>query len=268
MYIGQKIQESQANLIEYLTAIVMKEIGLETAQTIIASSALNNSELKKYSSDTDQFYKNESGFIATVKGEYYMQSSIVDALVNGDTEMFPSYLEEQSKYISQKLKNSYYFRPNKTKNLFASYARERIGNTDKFCNNIKNVDIQMQAPSSYAEVYLSENIIGKILHDITAISLSPVNTKKCNEDSLVSATQAIIAIKAYKNDNGDYPRSLEQLVPDYLSSVPLDYFDGNPLRYSKEDKILYSIGEDLKDEGGSAGEDWKKMPDPTFKIDF
>ncbi len=268
VYIGQKIQESQASLIEYLVAIVMKEKGLEVVQNIIASSNLNSDELKRYAQDLDKFYKNESGFIATVKGEYYMQSSIIDALVNGNTDILQTYKEEQSLDISQKLKNNYYFRPNKTKDLFANYARERIGNADKFCNNIKNVDIQMQAPSSYVEIYLSENIIGKILYDITAVSLSSVNTKKCNEDSLVSAAQAMIAIKAYKNDNGDYPNSLEQLVPDYLTSVPLDYFDGNSLRYSKEEKVLYSIGENLKDDGGSTGDDWKKMPDPTFKINF
>lgn len=268
VYIGQKIQESQATLIEYLIAIVMKEGGLETVQNIIALSNLNSDELKKYAQNLDQFYKNENGFISTIKGEYYMQSIIVDALVNGDTEVLQTYTEEQSRDISQKLKNNYYFRPNKTKALFAEYARKNIENVNKFCNNIQDVDIKMQVPPSYLKAYFSENLIGKIFHDITAINLSSANIKRCNEDSLISATQAIIAIKAYENDNGDYPSSLEQLVPDYLSSIPLDYFDGNPLRYSKEDKILYSIGEDLKDTGGSNGDDWKKMPDPTFKINF
>ena len=268
VYIGQKIQESQVSLLGYLVAISMKETGLETVQRVITSSNLSTEELKKYAKDMNQFYKNEEGFIVTIKGEYHIQSLIIDALVSGNTEALQFYSEEQSQDISKKLNNNYYFRPNQTKALFASYARKRIENVNKFCNNIEDIEIQMQAPSSYIEMHLSENIIGKILHDTIAISLSPVNTKKCEEDSLVSATQGLIAMKAYQNDNGDHPDLLEQLVPNYLSSVPLDYFDGNFLRYSKEDKILYSVGKDLKDTGGSTGEDWHKMPDPTFKINF
>lgn len=268
VYVAQKMQESQVSLIEYLVAMDMKKRGFKTIQSIITSSNLNNSELKKYALDMDQFYKNEDGLIAIIKCEYHIRSLTIDALANGDTEMFPSFTEEESHGISKKLNNNYYFRPNKTKDLFASYARKNIENTNKFYNNIENIDIQTQAPSSFIEIYLSENIIGKTLYDITATGLSSMNTKKCNEDSLVSATQTMIAMKAYKNDNGDLPNSLEQLVPDYLSSVPLDYFDGNSLRYSKEDKILYSIGKNLKDNGGSRVDDRHTMSDLTWKINF
>ena len=266
VYIGQKIQESQVSLLEYLVAISIKETGLEAVQNIIASSNLSTDELKKYAQDMNQFYKNEDGFITVFKGEYYMQSLIIDAFVNGNTEILQSYTGEQSHDISQKLKNNYYFRPNKTKAIFAEHARGAIKNTDKFYGDIQVIEIQKKAPSSFLKAYLTENFIGKTLYDITAHSLFSVNKKKCDEDLLVSVTQTIIAIKAFKNNTGDYPASLGELVPDYLSSVPLDYFDGNPLRYSKEKNILYSVGEDLKDTGGNIGNNWHRMPDPTFKI--
>ena len=48
----------------------------------------------------------------------------------------------------------------------------------------------------------------------------------------------------------------------------MDPFDGKPIRYSKDKKIIYSVGEDGVDSGGSAGDDWRKMPDPTFSVDF
>jgi len=78
----------------------------------------------------------------------------------------------------------------------------------------------------------------------------------------------MIAIKAFKNETGSYPSSLDDLVPKYLSSIPIDSFDGKSLKYSATKKIIYSVGEDLEDSSGSTGDDWWKMADPTFKINF
>ena len=52
---------------------------------------------------------------------------------------------------------------------------------------------------------------------------------------------------------GRYPDSLSELAPDYLSGAPLDPFDGQSLRYRKENGgyLLYSVGPDLKDDSGS-----------------
>lgn len=268
VYIGQKIQESHPSMIEYLIAMLMKEIGLESVQEIVSSSDFSTNELKKYASDMVNFYENEAGFNFINKGEYYVFRSNIDVILNGDYNILKYYTDERNKDISKNLKSNYYFRPNETKNLFADYARRKIENANKFCNNIENIKYQRLDSSPYLKMYLTENAIGKTLFYTMANSKSYLNIKKCNEDSLVSATQTLIAIKAYQNDHGNLPDSLSQLAPDYLESVPLDYFDGNQLRYSKENKILYSVGDDGKDEGGSIGEDWKKMPDPTFNIDF
>jgi hypothetical protein len=67
-----------------------------------------------------------------------------------------------------------------------------------------------------------------------------------------------IALKRYQLKNGNYPATLSKLTPEFLSSVPLDPIDGNPLRYRlKADGtfLLYSIGFNGKDDyGNSAGE--------------
>ena len=41
------------------------------------------------------------------------------------------------------------------------------------------------------------------------------------------------------------------LCPDYLTAVPTDPFDGQPFRYVLKRKIVYSVGEDLQNDGGS-----------------
>jgi len=63
-----------------------------------------------------------------------------------------------------------------------------------------------------------------------------------------------VAIRLYELDHGGRPISLEELVPDYLSSVPADPFaaDGRSLGYRPDapKPVLYSVGVDGKDDGG------------------
>jgi hypothetical protein len=64
-----------------------------------------------------------------------------------------------------------------------------------------------------------------------------------------------LALRAYKLENGAYPVELKDLVPRYLKQIPADSFGrGGPLRYAKRASryVLYSIGPDRVDNGGSA----------------
>jgi hypothetical protein len=64
--------------------------------------------------------------------------------------------------------------------------------------------------------------------------------------------QAGFALAAYRADSGRYPAALDDLVPKYCSEVPLDHFSGKPLHYRRRDSeyLLYSVGEDGRDDGG------------------
>jgi hypothetical protein len=58
-------------------------------------------------------------------------------------------------------------------------------------------------------------------------------------------------------------------VPEYLSHLLLDPFDGKPLRYSKEKKIVYCVGKDLVDSGGNREwGSWTNWKDPGFPVNF
>jgi len=64
-----------------------------------------------------------------------------------------------------------------------------------------------------------------------------------------------IALKRYHIKHGALPAALGELVPDFLVSVPVDPFDGRPLKYRSnpdETFLLYSVGEDGIDDGGDA----------------
>jgi len=72
------------------------------------------------------------------------------------------------------------------------------------------------------------------------------------------AVTTMVALRLYHLKHGRYPDSLQGLVPDYLPAVPQDPFGGAPLKYRRDGDsyVLYSLGPNLKDDGGRKGEDW------------
>jgi len=61
-----------------------------------------------------------------------------------------------------------------------------------------------------------------------------------------------LAIERYRLATGKVPEQLEELVPQYLEQVPVDPFDGRPIRYRRTDPgyLLYSVDTDGQDHGG------------------
>lgn len=64
--------------------------------------------------------------------------------------------------------------------------------------------------------------------------------------------QMALAATRYRLERGHYPTTADELVPAYLPAVPIDPFDGKPLRMKSEvDGLLfYSVGMDRTDDGG------------------
>ena len=74
------------------------------------------------------------------------------------------------------------------------------------------------------------------------------------------STPLIIALIRYKQDTGAFPESLDKLAKQgYIKQVPVDPFSDKPLAYRKTDNsfILYSWGENLKDDDGQVARDKK-----------
>jgi hypothetical protein len=65
-----------------------------------------------------------------------------------------------------------------------------------------------------------------------------------------------LAAERFRLANGRWPRDLAELTPAYLDAVPLDPFDGQPLRFKKSDGtlVIYSVGIDAVDDGGQLDE--------------
>lgn len=87
--------------------------------------------------------------------------------------------------------------------------------------------------------------------------------RKSSENVNVRATQLLLALRIFTTRHGHLPASLQELTPEFFPRVPVDDYDGKPLRYLPEKKLLYSIGPDLKDSGGQRS---RKDGDLPFEI--
>ena len=108
-----------------------------------------------------------------------------------------------------------------------------------------------------------------VLLHILMPSLSRIATIELRGIAGLRAAQAGIAVERYRLAAGKLPDSLTELVPAYLESVPKDPFDGNEIRYKKLESgfVVYSICEDLSDDGGKEKTKESKNWDVTFIVE-
>ena len=92
-----------------------------------------------------------------------------------------------------------------------------------------------------------------ILSALTLPALSRVFVSCARAEAKHRLGQLAVALAAYRAKAGQFPAKLESLVPEYLAEVPLDPYDDKPLRLCSHPAgvMLYSIGEDLTDDGGN-----------------
>jgi hypothetical protein len=82
------------------------------------------------------------------------------------------------------------------------------------------------------------------------------------------------ALEEYRLREGDYPASLQDLVPDDLHAVPVDPFapGRRALRYGgsgrhQERRVLYSVGPDGKDHRGVPRDPVSGVGDLLYPVD-
>jgi hypothetical protein len=137
-------------------------------------------------------------------------------------------------------------------------------------NEVKLPDMDSQPGK--VSLILSGNVVGQILYDMMAPAVEDILVKKSKGDVQLQATRTILALRAYQLTHGHLPADLAALVPEFLEAVPVDDFDGQPLHYSAERKIVYSVGKNLKDDGGddrnSEADSSKNHLDLVYRFDF
>ncbi|QEG33583.1 M48 family metalloprotease [Bythopirellula goksoeyrii] len=94
--------------------------------------------------------------------------------------------------------------------------------------------------------------------------------------AIMRLLQLEYALRAWRAENSDWPEALDEMVPQFISAVPLDPFstEGKPLQYirTEDGYVLYSIGQNEIDEGGKAPDDegigWRGPETGDLRLDI
>jgi|GEM_PF-685157 len=132
-------------------------------------------------------------------------------------------------------------------------------------------------PASLAFTNFSEQLIDVaqrryyILSSLLLPSYANVIVKQATTDANVRLARIALAVERFRLASGILPENLNELVPQFLSAVPVDPFDGQPLRYHRLARgfVIYSVGRDCHDDGGrQKPADWKSTDRNTYDITF
>jgi len=97
-------------------------------------------------------------------------------------------------------------------------------------------------------------MLGTVMQTVQDIMISD-----CGSRLEADAVVYRLALEIYRQSTGDYPTRFDDLVPELLPTLPLDPFDGQPLRYERAGPgyRFYSIGPDLIDSRGGKARDMR-----------
>jgi len=278
---GHRIEGAKGGLITYFIGLTVKGLGVDMLRELVSESSLPPDRLKVYADRLASLGPNEEGLADTLRCEYEWEIGILEDFRAGKHSLdeFRDGGEERGR--PKQIPTSFVFKPNETRRLCAEMFRPIIDNVPKPYVEMQPREKPWPEEWGTLRCLLSGNAVGKMLYSVLVPATKQVLELKVRAKTEVAATRLLIAMKAYKMEQGRLPETLEELVPEYIDAVPLDDFDGKPMRYNPGKRVIYSVGEDLKDDGGMTKEEqevwWKEegykpdvwdMPDPSFPIEF
>jgi hypothetical protein len=239
MAYGRNMAHASSDVITFMGANVLCDIGIRTLRELTKEYSFSEEAMRKALADfesnrvTAQIYKD------VLRGEFVMAKTILNTDIQDRMES-----DELNKTIVFFFKIS--FKKNATTKDIADFYRTVLAlpldeNWDKELLIRKKQYGEKTSISSLTNI---ANFADNMIMSMTSVGCIQIHGRYLEANSFFSAAQTALAVRLYQaKHNGSLPDTLEELVREgILPSVPLDYMDGRPIRYSKELRIVWTIG--------------------------
>jgi hypothetical protein len=281
---GDMVQKDANHLQDFGAAVRILQLGLNQASTVARMETATMEDLKQLADSLNKLTPLEHGLKRAFQSKFKEVSDQIDGFRDSrksveqtfnDTALLPYIFRKTTWYPG------YLFKENETKQKLAQVYRDTVENIPRNYSDMKIYDLSQYLGlfGSKSAFLLKPNLVGRLFYAFTTPEIYTYLEGKCQMEGSIQGARLIVAFQSFKrNNDGRLPEDIAALIPDYLGTVPLDPFDGKPFRYSPSKGIIYSVGKDLTDSGGSTeippgeifGEDYPKTWiafDGVFKID-
>ena len=268
---SQKIKaESNNYLISHMIGLVMQYESLVWLNSFISLYELEAEQYLILQLALDEFLSYpEDGFHEVFSGEYKFSEGMIDGILNrpltvrweeyrSNTSIW--YMESQSEsgdvFSKHKLFDflftlfpKFYLHKNKILSEAAKDYSFLSEQTNKYC--VEHSFSSEKIPSlKWLDLIRPNSISSQWTADLSMFQ--GYFNRRCFAHAHIEASKGLVAIKYYQSEIGSKPSSIEQLIPEYLQELPLDPFDGGWIKYSADQNLLYSAGNNFVDDGGAA----------------
>jgi hypothetical protein len=292
---GYHLETGKGLLNTYRIGAFCKQAGCERMRELASKGGMSSDRLRGSVADLARYQAEPQLLADALRAEYASWRITFAKFASG--ELAPSDVSGSDSAPGMHVERAVasLFKPNRTRRLIAETYREGI---EAAPNHWADRPSFSKSRTTEWEEFTGGNYAGKLLCKLCDFGMWHLYETKCSTNVEVAATRVLLAMKAFEIEKGRLPATLGELVPVYLDAVPLDDFDGKPLRYNPAKKIIYTVGEDLRDDGGTTKQEFLdakmkeqgidpktadpdelkslkeeceviwQMPDPSFPIDF
>ena len=271
---GARIHHGALLLVDSLIGLAFLNTGCQQAIDLARDPYTPINGLERLAATIDAIPPLDAGTIRAIKGDFQLASGLISYFATNA----PSQTESTALHSGNLLKSALWaraqalkkvvrdgakprlpfrvvFHPNRTRESFADLSRLLIANASHCWAEIDSrlrdstwqADWEIATESRWLRF---RNPVGNILLSTMAVSPDFLRMQ-AKTACLLAGTRLTLACTVYKKKERNWPETLHVLCPDYLTAVPIDPFDGQPFRYVRKRGIVYSVGEDLQDDGGS-----------------
>lgn len=256
---GHRVEGSGGGVLHYLVGCAIKTQGLECLRSFADNARLPPEKLLATARKLKGFEASQDDLREVLKVAYATQADMLDG--------FPGSVDTNSAGPSIPPPSFLYSATRSKRELTVRIRLTMAAMTNCYAIGIKMIPTEKTNVSMFWRL-MHGNVIGTIMNELDLDSPVRLLTRKCKETVSLRATRTVLALRAFQLTNGRNAQSLEELPPDFLEAVPMDDFDGKQLRYSSSRKVVYSVGENLNDDGGVQSTNRSKAGDLIYRFSF
>lgn len=268
--LGHHLIVGHNSLIGNLVGVAIQRLGSETIVHILQIGSPGKGALLNVLKKIDESSNTKEGYKDAFRFEYTHILNSIDGSVSAKLQEEIDAMAREgvvTRSVAKYAKHGYYYKPNQTKDLYTKLYAQQVGLIGEQCVVGGSPELEKHRAAGWRLMF-TENAVGKLLFSATGLSLGSVIAKQCQNDLALNIAKAELGLWLYKVDHGVVPVSLDKLVPDYMPGLPMDPYNKQPLHYNAKEKLLYSVGEKKQDVGGSVGDNWSAMENPSFRFSF